>query len=104
MITVYGLGKGRCKALTMDIVVTYQSCFESFDGDSANAATILSTTTQGRALMDTWWEALKRLACCDDTNKEVRFTSEQDFAPEGACAGWAVRLEVDLEICDCADV
>jgi hypothetical protein len=104
IITIHGLSKSKCRDLVMDVLVTYKTCFEVFDGDSPEAVPIGDATTAGRAIMGTWWEALKRLACCTPTNQLVRFSMAEDLPPEGGCAGWQMRLHVDLSICDCTDV
>ena len=104
MVTLHGVSRNRCKDLILDIEITYLACFESFDGDTAKPAALAAATAQGRELLATWWEALKRLACCSTANQQIRFVSQQDLPPDGGCAGWTLRVETDLTICDCADV
>jgi hypothetical protein len=103
-ITLYGLARNRCKDLVMEIVVTYAECWQAYDGDGPEAIPIANATSAGVALMDTWWVALQRLACCTGTNQLVRFLNVQDRPPDGPCAGWEMRLEADVSICDCSAV
>lgn len=102
--SLYRLSKNRCEDMIMDVVVVYRTCFESFDGDGPGPVELEHATEQGRAGVAAWWEAVQRLACCDPTNKSVRFQSANDDPPDGGCAGWTLRLEADVSLCDCTAV
>jgi hypothetical protein len=96
---LYGLSKNRCRDLLLDLVVIMSSCFQSFDGDSAEAVAITEATAQGRANVVAWWAVLDVLAATDPLNRSVRFVSASDDDPNGGCFGWTMRLEVDLSLC-----
>lgn len=100
--SLYHMSRNRCEDIVLDIVVTYRTCFESFDGDGPDPVTLSNATTQGMALVTAWWEALELLVCCTGTNQDVRFQTGQDDPPDGGCAGWTLRLEADVSICGCA--
>lgn len=103
-MTLARMGRNRCADIVMEVDVIYSACYQSFDGDGPEGVPIDEATKQGMAFVNSWEEALKRLACCEPTNLSVRFQSVQDNPPSGGCAGWSMRLEVDVSMCNCADV
>lgn len=96
LVPLHRLTRNRCTDVVMAITITYAECFTSFDGDGPDAATIASTTDQGIGLVESWWDALMRLAGCSPDNQSLRFLSAEDMAPSGGCAGWVLRLEADV--------
>jgi len=91
----------RCQTMILDVVLNYRQCFTEFRQDGAKVRPIADLTTDGTALLQTWWDTLKKLACCAPLNQNVRFVSIADSAPEGGCAGWTMVLEVDVSVCAC---
>jgi len=90
-----------CHALVLDVVITYTECFAVFDR-GGKSRTIEQLTVDGTALIQSWWGALRTLACCPAVAQITRFVSVTDAAPQGNCAGWQMQLEVDVQLCGCA--
>lgn len=93
----------NCKPLILDVVINYRECFQVM-GASGKSRPITAMTADATALVMSWWEALKTLACCKPLSQFCRFSSIADSAPEGGCAGWTMQLEVDVSMCGCATI
>lgn len=97
------LGVQGCDELMMDVVVTYSECFMS-QTVSGKTRTAADLTADGLDLVVSAWEAIGRIACCvgahgQPWNSVIRFSGVNHTPPEAGCAGWVLRLEVDLVMC-----
>lgn len=103
-VTLRNISRNRCGDFVLTIDLTYQTCWNPFDGDGPEGKTLADSTAQGLAAIESWWAILARLVCCDAITSEVRFESQQDLPTEGGCAGWTMRVNVDVSMCDCSSV
>lgn len=88
----------KCIQLTVDVDVIYSQCFRS-NTKGGKARPPADLTADGLELTISGYEALERLKCCTPWNQWIRFVSLTENPPMGNCAGWTLRLNVDVRFC-----
>lgn len=89
-----------CRQLRMDVDVIYSQCFMS-NTKSGRARAPEDLTEDGMELVTSGWDALEKLKCPEfPYNDWIKFVSLSTDGPEGNCAGWSMRLAVDIKFCD----
>lgn len=89
--------RGNCVDMVQEIVVNYRCCFQSNTGKTAETQS--SLTAQGMTVLASWWELFSKLSLCSPSNQNFDFVERIDSEPEGGCAGWTARFEVDISHC-----
>ncbi len=89
----------KCMQLRTEVDVIYSQCFMS-NTKSGKARSAEKLSIDGMELVASGWEALAAIKCCAPWNQWIRFVSLTDDPPMGNCAGWTMRLSVDVTFCD----
>lgn len=88
-----------CQTMMMGVQIVWRTCFQSFGANPRLPSPSADRSEVGMAINAGWWNALRTLHVCSPANQSLRFVDGRMDPPQGACAGWTLRVAAELKFC-----